>query len=255
MQGGRLKFWGWGYEDQQPPHEEVQALAQRREPISGSSRPTSERPVELARTRSCRARGSSRRGAGRDLPHGRRTSAPRTPTARPTATSCAPSAAASTTRRTWWPTRATRPSSSALLDWCERPARRRSRSAAGRAWSAASRPRSARLRRRGHDRPAPDRPGARGRPGLAGGAHPGGRHGPGLEDQLREHGLTLRHYPQSFEYSTLGGWIATRAGGHFATLGTHIDDHVESVRALTPRGVWESRACPAPAPGRARTGC
>ena len=58
--------------------------------------------------------------------------------------------------------------------------------------------------------------------------------GPALEDQLREHGLTLRHFPQSFEYSTLGGWIATRAGGHFATLYTHIDDLVESVRAVTP---------------------
>ena len=51
----------------------------------------------------------------------------------------------------------------------------------------------------------------------------------------KAHGLTLRHYPQSFEYSTLGGWIATRAGGHFATLQTHIDDFVESVRALTPQ--------------------
>src|ERR1019366_3834376 len=41
--------------------------------------------------------------------------------------------------------------------------------------------------------------------------------GPALEDQLRPHGLTLRHFPQSFEFSTLGGWIATRSGGHFAT--------------------------------------
>src|SRR5436190_1413484 len=49
-----------------------------------------------------------------------------------------------------------------------------------------------------------------------------GATGPGLEDQLRAHGLTLRHFPQSFEYSTLGGWIATRAGGHFATGPTHI---------------------------------
>jgi alkyldihydroxyacetonephosphate synthase len=69
--------------------------------------------------------------------------------------------------------------------------------------------------------------------------------GPDLEDQLREHGLTLRHFPQSFEYSTLGGWIATRAGGHFASLYTHIDDLVESVRAITPRGEeWESRRLP-----------
>jgi alkyldihydroxyacetonephosphate synthase len=82
--------------------------------------------------------------------------------------------------------------------------------------------------------------------------------GPGLEDQLREHGLTLRHFPQSFEYSTLGGWIATRAGGHFATLYTHIDDLVESVRAITPRGTWESRRLPGsgagPSPDRALIG-
>jgi alkyldihydroxyacetonephosphate synthase len=68
--------------------------------------------------------------------------------------------------------------------------------------------------------------------------------GPSLEDQLRERGLTLRHFPQSFEYSTLGGWVATRAGGHFATLYTHIDDLVESVRAITPSGEWESRRLP-----------
>jgi alkyldihydroxyacetonephosphate synthase len=71
-----------------------------------------------------------------------------------------------------------------------------------------------------------------------------GTTGPALEDELREHGLTLRHYPQSFELSTLGGWIATRAGGHFATGPTHIDDLVESVRALTPLGAWESRRLP-----------
>ena len=71
-----------------------------------------------------------------------------------------------------------------------------------------------------------------------------GATGPQLEDQLREHGLTLRHFPQSFEYSTLGGWIATRAGGHFATLYTHIDDLVESIRAVTLEGDWESRRLP-----------
>jgi alkyldihydroxyacetonephosphate synthase len=68
--------------------------------------------------------------------------------------------------------------------------------------------------------------------------------GPELEDGLRPHGLTLRHFPQSFEFSTLGGWIATRAGGHFATLQTHIDDLVESVRAIAPSGTWESRRLP-----------
>ncbi|MDX6662101.1 MAG: alkyldihydroxyacetonephosphate synthase, partial [Solirubrobacterales bacterium] len=85
-----------------------------------------------------------------------------------------------------------------------------------------------------------------------------GATGPLLEDQLRESGLTLRHFPQSFEYSTLGGWIATRAGGHFATLYTHIDDLVESVRAITPAGEWESRRLPGsgagPSPDRALIG-
>jgi alkyldihydroxyacetonephosphate synthase len=71
-----------------------------------------------------------------------------------------------------------------------------------------------------------------------------GATGPRLEAQLSDHGLTLRHFPQSFQFSTLGGWIATRAGGHFATLYTHIDDLVESVRALTPAGWWESRRLP-----------
>ncbi|HEV3231167.1 MAG TPA: FAD-binding oxidoreductase [Candidatus Dormibacteraeota bacterium] len=68
--------------------------------------------------------------------------------------------------------------------------------------------------------------------------------GPALEDQLRPHGLTLRHYPQSFEHSSLGGWIATRAGGHYATLHTRIDDAVQGLRAVTPRGVMETRRLP-----------
>src|SRR5207253_3339564 len=68
--------------------------------------------------------------------------------------------------------------------------------------------------------------------------------GPELEEQLRPHGLTLRHFPQSFEFSSLGGWIATRSGGHYATLYTHIDDFVESLRVVTPSGVVESRRLP-----------
>jgi alkyldihydroxyacetonephosphate synthase len=72
----------------------------------------------------------------------------------------------------------------------------------------------------------------------------GGALGPVLEDQLRPHGYTLRHYPQSFEFSTLGGWLATRSGGHFATLYTHIDDLVSSIRAVTPTGISESRRLP-----------
>jgi alkyldihydroxyacetonephosphate synthase len=68
--------------------------------------------------------------------------------------------------------------------------------------------------------------------------------GPALNAQLAASGRTLRHFPQSWEFSTLGGWVATRAGGHYATLHTHIDDFVESIRAVTPRGIWESRRLP-----------
>jgi alkyldihydroxyacetonephosphate synthase len=82
--------------------------------------------------------------------------------------------------------------------------------------------------------------------------------GPHLEAQLRPSGHTLRHFPQSFTGSTLGGWIATRAGGHYATNHTHIDDFVESVRMLTPTGWWESRRLPGsgagPSPDRLAIG-
>ena len=71
-----------------------------------------------------------------------------------------------------------------------------------------------------------------------------GASGPRIEEQLAAQGMTLRFFPQSFELSTLGGWIATRAGGHFATRLTHIDDLVESVRAVGPAGHWVSRRLP-----------
>jgi alkyldihydroxyacetonephosphate synthase len=78
--------------------------------------------------------------------------------------------------------------------------------------------------------------------------------GPELQAQLKPHGLTLRHFPQSFEFSTLGGWIVTRAGGHYATQTTHIDDLVESTRLVTPAGVLQTRRLPGsgagPAPDR-----
>lgn len=71
-----------------------------------------------------------------------------------------------------------------------------------------------------------------------------GIYGPALEAGLKPHGYTLRHYPQSFEFSTLGGWIATRSGGHFATLYTHIDEFVQSVNMVTPMGKIASRRLP-----------
>jgi alkyldihydroxyacetonephosphate synthase len=68
--------------------------------------------------------------------------------------------------------------------------------------------------------------------------------GPAIEAGLRPRGLTLRHFPQSFEFSSLGGWIATRSGGHFATLITHIDELVESLTLVTPAGRIETRRLP-----------
>ncbi len=85
-----------------------------------------------------------------------------------------------------------------------------------------------------------------------------GTFGPAAEQALKQHDLTLRFYPQSFERSTVGGWVATRAAGHFSTGPTHIDDLVESVRAVTPVGAWESRRLPGsgagPSPDRALLG-
>ena len=73
--------------------------------------------------------------------------------------------------------------------------------------------------------------------------------GPQLETKLKKYGLTLRHFPQSFEFSSLGGWIATRAGGHFAMGPTHIDDLLESVEVITPSGKTVSRRLPASGAG------
>ncbi len=68
--------------------------------------------------------------------------------------------------------------------------------------------------------------------------------GPALEDDLEAHGLTLRHYPQSFEFSTLGGWLATRAGGHYATGPTRIDELAHAVTLVTPKGTLATHRHP-----------
>jgi alkyldihydroxyacetonephosphate synthase len=73
--------------------------------------------------------------------------------------------------------------------------------------------------------------------------------GPAIEEQLKPVGLTLRHFPQSFEFSTLGGWIATRSGGHFATRETRIDDVVEALTVVTPAGMVETRRVPSSGAG------
>lgn len=75
--------------------------------------------------------------------------------------------------------------------------------------------------------------------------------GPELERRLADEGLTLGHYPQSFEYSTLGGWVATRSAGQASTGVGRIDELVQSVRCETPAGAIDTLEVPASAAGPA----
>jgi alkyldihydroxyacetonephosphate synthase len=76
-----------------------------------------------------------------------------------------------------------------------------------------------------------------------------GIYGPALERRLNAAGFTLGHFPQSFEFSTLGGWIATRSAGQNSTRYGKIEDNVESVRMLFPGGVIDTPSVPAAAAG------
>ena len=66
--------------------------------------------------------------------------------------------------------------------------------------------------------------------------------GPELEKILNEKGYTLGHFPQSFEYSTLGGWVVTRGAGQESTYYGKIEDLVEHIKVATPIGTIESNA-------------
>ncbi len=76
-----------------------------------------------------------------------------------------------------------------------------------------------------------------------------GTTGPEAERLLAEHGLTLGHYPQSFEFSTVGGWVATRSAGQASTGYGRIDDLVAGLRAATPSGELTTSAVPGTAAG------
>lgn len=76
-----------------------------------------------------------------------------------------------------------------------------------------------------------------------------GATGPEVEAQLNAQGFTLGHFPQSFEFSTLGGWIATRAAGQTSTGYGKIEEMTQAVRMVTPAGVVETRDTPATATG------
>jgi alkyldihydroxyacetonephosphate synthase len=73
--------------------------------------------------------------------------------------------------------------------------------------------------------------------------------GPDLEAQLRAHGFTLGHFPQSFELSTLGGWIVTRSSGQQSARYGRIEQLFAGGTVQTPAGEWVLPAFPASAAG------
>lgn len=73
--------------------------------------------------------------------------------------------------------------------------------------------------------------------------------GPELEDELSKHGLYLGHGPESFLFSGLGGWLASRSAGRQSTGYGKIERMVESIRMVTPQGIIETKDVPASAAG------
>ena len=73
--------------------------------------------------------------------------------------------------------------------------------------------------------------------------------GPALERELGARGFTLGHFPQSFEHSTLGGWIATRSSGQLSGLYGGIEERLVAVRVVAPAGVVRTVPVPRSAAG------
>jgi alkyldihydroxyacetonephosphate synthase len=73
--------------------------------------------------------------------------------------------------------------------------------------------------------------------------------GPDLEAQLNARGWTLGHFPDSFNHSTLGGWIATRSSGMQSDKYGDIADITRAVRVVTPVGMLATRAVPSTSTG------
>lgn len=73
--------------------------------------------------------------------------------------------------------------------------------------------------------------------------------GPRLEAALNARGYMLGHFPQSFEFSTLGGWLATRSAGQQSSKYGKIEEMVVSLKVATPEGTFETATLPAQATG------
>ncbi len=76
-----------------------------------------------------------------------------------------------------------------------------------------------------------------------------GMYGPALEEELNRHGYSCGHFPQSFEYSTVGGWISARGAGQASTGYGKIEDMLVALKAVTPAGVIETKEFPRTAQG------
>jgi alkyldihydroxyacetonephosphate synthase len=76
-----------------------------------------------------------------------------------------------------------------------------------------------------------------------------GIRGPVLEHQLNKQGFTLGHFPQSFEYSTLGGWVATRSCGQQSYFYGRIEDMFAGGQLISPAGSIRLQPFPASAAG------
>lgn len=69
--------------------------------------------------------------------------------------------------------------------------------------------------------------------------------GPKLEDYLNRRGFTCGHFPQSFEFATVGGWVAAKGAGQASTGYGKIENMVLSLRIITPKGIIETKDYPA----------
>lgn len=76
-----------------------------------------------------------------------------------------------------------------------------------------------------------------------------GIYGPDLEAVLEKKGFTLGHFPQSFEFSTLGGWIAARGAGNKSIKYGKMEDITMAVRVALPDGELSTPIVPAAAAG------
>ncbi|HOP05385.1 MAG TPA: FAD-binding oxidoreductase [Tenuifilaceae bacterium] len=76
-----------------------------------------------------------------------------------------------------------------------------------------------------------------------------GMYGPAFEDFLNAKGYSCGHFPQSFEYSTVGGWFAAKGAGQASTGYGKIEHMVLAVKVVTPSGVVETKCYPASAQG------